>query len=127
YWLSCGRYIERNPVAAGLVAVPWDYPWSSSRAYALGEPDPLLTEDPCYTELSPDPERRRQLWRGVLCGRGPPRRGAGRRAAWGGLGGGRRGLPGASSAGAGSPPAAAAGAPSQVGRRRPGAFLTEVA
>jgi putative transposase len=71
YWLSCGRYIERNPIEAGLVAVPWDYPWSSSRAYALGATDPLLTEDPCYTELSPDPARRRQLWREFLCDEDP--------------------------------------------------------
>jgi putative transposase len=24
YWLSCGRYIERNPVEAGMVRAPWD-------------------------------------------------------------------------------------------------------
>jgi putative transposase len=71
YWLSCGRYIERNPLVAGLVAVPWDYPWSSCRAYACGEADPLLTEDPCYTELSPEPARRQQLWREFLCGDDP--------------------------------------------------------
>ena len=23
YWLSCGRYSERNPLEAGLVAAPW--------------------------------------------------------------------------------------------------------
>jgi putative transposase len=68
YWLSCGRYIERNPLVAGLVRQPWDYPWSSCRAYALGEADPLVTEDPCYTELSPDPRRRQQLWREFLLG-----------------------------------------------------------
>jgi len=42
YFLSCARYIERNPVAAGLVAEPWHYGWSSARAYALGVADPLL-------------------------------------------------------------------------------------
>src|SRR5260370_36809860 len=68
YWLSCGRYIERNPVEAGLVSAPWAYLWSSARAYALGEADPLLTEDPCYSELSPAPERRRQLWQEFLLG-----------------------------------------------------------
>ena len=26
-------YVELNPVRAGLVRLPWDYPWSSSRAY----------------------------------------------------------------------------------------------
>jgi putative transposase len=35
YALSCGSYIERNPLEAGLVAQPWDYRWSSCRAYAL--------------------------------------------------------------------------------------------
>jgi putative transposase len=68
YWLSCGRYIERNPLEAGMAAAPWHYPWSSCAAYALGQPDPLLTEDPCYTELAPDKGRRQQLWREFLLG-----------------------------------------------------------
>jgi len=36
YLLSCGRYIERNPVEAGIVEEPWACPWSSCRAYARG-------------------------------------------------------------------------------------------
>jgi putative transposase len=40
YFLSCARYIERNPVAAGLVTLPWEYEWSSCRAYALGMAHP---------------------------------------------------------------------------------------
>jgi putative transposase len=68
YWLSCGRYIERNPLEAGLVKAPWDYPWSSCRYYALGQPNALLAEDPCFTELSPDPNRRQVLWREFLLG-----------------------------------------------------------
>ena len=68
YWLTCGRYLERNPLAAGLVKAPWDYAWSSCRAYALGEPDALLTEDPEYAELSPAPARRQSLWREFLMG-----------------------------------------------------------
>jgi hypothetical protein len=31
------RYIHRNPVRAGLVARPEDWPWSSLRHYATGE------------------------------------------------------------------------------------------
>jgi putative transposase len=46
YLLSCGRYIERNPLEAGLVSEPWLYRWSICRAYALGEPDPLLAANP---------------------------------------------------------------------------------
>jgi len=36
YLLSCQRYIELNPVRAGMVADPADYTWSSYRAHALG-------------------------------------------------------------------------------------------
>jgi putative transposase len=57
YLLSCGRYIERNPVEAGLVAPPWEYQWSSCRAYALGEADALVAPNPCNEGLSPDPAR----------------------------------------------------------------------
>ena len=38
YWLSCGRYIERNPVEAGLVVEPWQYPWSSACAMPGEQP-----------------------------------------------------------------------------------------
>jgi putative transposase len=31
------RYIHRNPVKRGLCAKPEDWPWSSFRAWALGE------------------------------------------------------------------------------------------
>jgi putative transposase len=81
YLLSCGRYIERNPLAAGLVATPWDFPWSSARWYAMGEPDALVAENPYYLELSPAIERRRQLWREFLLGE-DPREEAVRRGDW---------------------------------------------
>src|SRR5215471_15649161 len=48
YFLSCARYIERNPVEAGLVTEPWQYRWSSCPAYALGVADPLLSYNVCY-------------------------------------------------------------------------------
>jgi len=38
------RYIERNPVRAGLVKLPWEYQWSSSRRHVLGERDLLAAE-----------------------------------------------------------------------------------
>ncbi|MFZ0105509.1 MAG: transposase, partial [Thiobacillus sp.] len=37
YLLTLMRYIELNPVRAGMVALPEDYPWSSYRRNALGE------------------------------------------------------------------------------------------
>ncbi len=37
-----GRYIERNPVVGGIEEVekPWDYGWSSAKAYVEGVNDP---------------------------------------------------------------------------------------
>jgi hypothetical protein len=51
-----------------LVPEPWQYPWSSWRAYALGEADTLLDRNPLYEELAPNPQRRQQLWRDFLLG-----------------------------------------------------------
>jgi putative transposase len=36
YLLNCYRYIEMNPVRAGMVGVPAAYRWSSYRANAFG-------------------------------------------------------------------------------------------
>jgi putative transposase len=71
YWLSCGRYIERNPKVAGLAARPWDYPWSSAAFYTHGRGDELLTPNPCYEELAADAASRRRLWHEFLCGDDP--------------------------------------------------------
>src|SRR5262249_39626032 len=81
YLLSCGRYIERNPGEAGMVADPWDYPWSSARAYALGGRDPLLADTPWYRELAEEAGRRQQLWREFLLG-DDPREAAVRQGDW---------------------------------------------
>jgi putative transposase len=35
------RYMHRNPVKAGLINQPEDWPWSSFRAYAHDEPHPV--------------------------------------------------------------------------------------
>jgi len=48
YFLECGRYIERNPVRAGIVKRVKDYRWTSYRHYAYGEGDPLLDDSPYY-------------------------------------------------------------------------------
>jgi len=43
------RFIENNPVRAGLVTRAEDYPWSSARHHVLGEPD-LVIRDGCFGE-----------------------------------------------------------------------------
>jgi putative transposase len=41
-WLQCGRYIELNPVHAGICSFPEEYLWSSYNYYANGKDDSLL-------------------------------------------------------------------------------------
>jgi len=61
YLLECGRYIERNPVNAGLAKLPEKYPYSSYRYYAKGEADPIISPSPAFMGLSElEAERRRQ-------------------------------------------------------------------
>ena len=60
--LACMRYIEENPVRAGLAVRPGAYPWSSYRANALGEDDALLTPHPHYYSLGRSPDERRAAY-----------------------------------------------------------------
>jgi putative transposase len=54
------RYVERNPLRAGLVREAVEWRWSSARAHALGEPDPVLRDEIWWGEYTP------QEWRLVL-------------------------------------------------------------
>jgi putative transposase len=38
------RYVERNPVRAGMVISAEEYPWSSARCHVEGTQDPLLSD-----------------------------------------------------------------------------------
>jgi REP-associated tyrosine transposase len=67
YWLTCLRYIEQNPVRAGMVDAPELYRWSSYRAHALGETIPWLVEHPVYLALGQDPTHRQAAYR-QICG-----------------------------------------------------------
>jgi putative transposase len=42
YLLSAARYVELNPVRAGLVKKPWLYRWSSANAHLKGKDDGLV-------------------------------------------------------------------------------------
>ena len=67
YWMTCLRYVEMNPVRAGLVASPELYRWSSYRAHALGREDSLITPHPLYLGMGGSPVARQRAWRAV-CG-----------------------------------------------------------
>ncbi len=43
YLWSVARYIEKNPVKAGISTSAEDYPWSSARAHLLGHADYMLS------------------------------------------------------------------------------------
>jgi len=70
YLLSCMRYIEMNPVRAGMVAHPSDYPWSSYGFNALGRENDLVAAHAEYQRLGRRAEQRqaayRQLFRSRL-------------------------------------------------------------
>lgn len=68
YFLRCHRYIEMNPVRAGLAEEPRTYPWSSFRANALGEPSRLVKPHEIFMRLGPDEETRRASYRGLFGG-----------------------------------------------------------
>ena len=55
YLLHCQRYIELNPVRAGMVDTPGDYAWSSFRANGLGQQIKLWSPHPVYKALGQTP------------------------------------------------------------------------
>jgi putative transposase len=62
YLLACHRYVELNPVRAGMVDLPAAYRWSSHRHYALGVTDPLLTHHFAFDGLANDAAGRRSAF-----------------------------------------------------------------
>lgn len=66
YLLLCQRYIELNPVRAGMVADPALYPWSSYRANGLGEPDSLLHPHALYLDLDAGAVERQAAYRALF-------------------------------------------------------------
>lgn len=55
YLLACMAYIDLNPVRAGLVAHPRDYPWSSHGHYTGQRIDKLITPHALVWELGNTP------------------------------------------------------------------------
>jgi putative transposase len=61
YFLTCQRYIELNPVRAGMVEDPGLYR-SSYQTNALGEESILISPHAVYQTLATCDARRRQLY-----------------------------------------------------------------
>jgi len=63
YLLACYRYIELNPVRAGMVMCPGDYRWSSFQGNGLAEPDGLLAPHAEYINLGRNESERAASYR----------------------------------------------------------------
>lgn len=64
YVLMVCRYIDLNPVRAGLAATPAAYAWSSARCHLGLVLDPLLTSHPAWLALADDADER---WARYAC------------------------------------------------------------
>ncbi len=66
YLLTCSRYIELNPVRAGMTNGPGEYRWSSYRSNALGYHDGNITPHRLYLKLGETSEMRHQAYRALF-------------------------------------------------------------
>ena len=66
YLLTCQRYIELNPVRAGMVSDPAEFLWSSHRCHAFGKGDDLVSPHAVFDEISRDDEERRKCYRALF-------------------------------------------------------------
>ena len=63
YFLECARYIERNPLRAGIVEDLSRYKWSSYLYYAYGLKNDIITANPMYVALENTPIERQKIYR----------------------------------------------------------------
>lgn len=66
YLLACYRYIELNPVRAGLVTEAAHYPWSSCRQHLGLASESLVTDHERYWALGNTPFERQAVYRAML-------------------------------------------------------------
>jgi putative transposase len=66
YVLTCYRYIELNPVRAGMVTAPGDYRYSSYSCNATGKPDSLVSSHPVYQALATSTDQQQVAYRALF-------------------------------------------------------------
>lgn len=66
YVLACYRYIELNPVRAGMVNQPKDYRWTSYHTNALGKASSLITPHEEYLRIGRDQQARLESYRALF-------------------------------------------------------------
>jgi len=68
YLIACLRYIELNPVRAGMVTDPGSYHWSSYGAHAFGRGAKVWTPHPLYLSLGNTPHERQVKYQELISG-----------------------------------------------------------
>ena len=63
YLFICQRYIEMNPVRAGMIAHPREYPWSSYQVNGLGKNSELVILHDLYLDLGQNDIERQMAYR----------------------------------------------------------------
>jgi len=66
YLLTCLRYIELNPLRAGMVQDPGDYRWSSYQAHAFGVAARLWSPHQLYLNLGKNRKARQRAWQALV-------------------------------------------------------------
>lgn len=66
YFIQCGKYIELNPVRAGLAAKPENYHYSSYKFYITGQRNNLLTEDIFYGGMGKTTKDRQKRYESLV-------------------------------------------------------------
>jgi putative transposase len=66
YLLCCYKYIELNPVSAGMVTTPGEYQWSSYRSNALSAFDKLISAHPIYLDLGNSEQKRKECYQNLF-------------------------------------------------------------
>lgn len=66
YFLTCQRYIELNPVRAGMVNTPGLYRWSSFHANALDVPSTIRSPHETYLSLGNNGRQRSSAYRALF-------------------------------------------------------------
>jgi putative transposase len=67
YLPACCRYIDLNPMRAGMVVDPGEYRWSSYRCKAEGKIDPVVDYDDSYLSLGKNPKERQAAYAQYVC------------------------------------------------------------
>ena len=66
YFIQCGKYIELNPIRAGIVSLPEQYKFSSYHYYAFGKEDAIITQNPLYQALGIRQKQRQYAYRAIV-------------------------------------------------------------